>query len=62
MSIGSVDMVEEIVPYFGLDQVDLAPISCGGALDAPQLAAPGAPPPFHLSSSLSRKRSISLGA
>ena len=41
MSIGSVDMVEEIVPYLGLDQPYLVPFLCGGALDAPQLAARG---------------------
>ena len=41
MSIGSVDMVEEIVPYLGLDQPYLISFLCGGALDAPQLAARG---------------------
>ena len=35
MSMGSVDMVEENVPYLGLDQLNLVPLSCGGALDAP---------------------------
>jgi hypothetical protein len=39
MSIGSVDMVAEIVPYLVLDQLSLISFSCGGALDATQLAA-----------------------
>ena len=41
MSMEAEDMVEEIVPYLGLDQTYLVPFSCGGALDAPQLAARG---------------------
>ena len=39
MSMEAEDMVEEMVPYLGLDQLNRVPFSCGGALDAPQLAA-----------------------
>jgi len=39
MSMGSVEMVEEIVPYLGLDQLNVVPFSCGGALHAPMLAS-----------------------
>ena len=35
MSIGLVDMVEEIVPYLGMDQIDIVPSLCGGASHAP---------------------------
>jgi hypothetical protein len=35
MSMGSVDMVEEIVPYLGMDQVDIVSASCSGASHAP---------------------------
>ena len=46
MSMGSVDMVEEIVPYLGLDQLNVVPFSCGGALCMPRCLHRGAPPPF----------------
>ena len=35
MSMGSVEMVEEIVPYLGKDQIDIVPSLCGGASHAP---------------------------
>jgi hypothetical protein len=38
MSMGSVDLVEEIVPYLGADQIDVVPSSWGGASHAPLLA------------------------
>ena len=35
MSMGSVEMVEEIVPYLRKDQIDIVSASCGGASHAP---------------------------
>ena len=39
MSMEAEDMVEEMVPYLGKDQIDIVLSLCGGALDATQLAA-----------------------
>jgi hypothetical protein len=47
MSMGSVDMVEEIVPYLEMDQIEIVSASCSGALDAPPALRRGAPPLFH---------------